>query len=832
MALQVLWGSTMKIRNALITLSAVLVLFPALIIGTWTYNQSIESQFDQVRERHLLLAKNLGGALERYYLDTKLIFEGIAQNLINGLDHESATPMLSNMGFHDIALVETATAKIIYCLAAYKGPTPEKMNLRMMKVARHLAVEGKTVYSPVMAAPDGTNVILLIRKFGDKLVIGKLRTDYFVAMGKNISFGEKGHAAIVDQAGNVLAHPMDDWITKRKNISKVSAVKRMMNRETGIEKFYSPALKGDMIAGFTHVPGVGWGVMIPQPVSELYAKSSNIIESYLLIVALSFAFAILLAVWFSFRSTKPLATLISAKQSVQNPEQQKTLIVPDNITVPTEIKQLFVTHNDMIDRLHAKHSDVLRMAYSDMVTGLPSREAFNQLVENELNAGKQSAGLKEPDYLLVFLDLDDFKAINDTMGHEVGDTVLSIISKQIADAIANYTDLDVITCPLNKSGNPIQKLNGRAVISRIGGDEFVAFIPWEEGEAGVKDFLQSLNISISSPFIVSDRELSIKSSVGSSLFSRDGSNIRELTKKADIAMYWAKQSGKNCYRLYDESVGDQTPAELQRDVANAIRNNEMVLHYQPKIDIAAGEANSVEAVVRWLHPEKGMISPGLFIPAIDDSETADLLGEWVIRTACEQIREWNIAGRNITISVNIANHHLVSNNFLPNLLRIVDEIGIEPAYLEIEMTEETAMTAHKRAKSVIKALNENGFTVSLDDYGKGYSNLARLAALEIDIIKLDMSLINGITEDPRRAIIVASALDMARNLNCKTVAEGIETQEQATFISRMGCDYLQGYLFAKPMPVDELNTWFLKRLAANNSPRQSQHYDNVVQLAG
>ncbi|MCF6322086.1 MAG: bifunctional diguanylate cyclase/phosphodiesterase, partial [Rhizobiaceae bacterium] len=480
------------------------------------------------------------------------------------------------------------------------------------------------------------------------------------------------------------------------------------------------------------------------------------------------------------------------------------------------------------NRLHTKHADILRMAYSDLVTGLPTREAFNQLVQEEISGLKST----EKNYLLVFLDLDDFKAINDTMGHEVGDTVLAIVAKQVADAISNYTDLEVITCPLDDMGNPLKTLDGRAVISRIGGDEYVAFVPWDDGENGVNDFLQSINIAISSPFIVAEKELSIKSSIGASLLGRDGGNIRELTKKADIAMYWAKQSGKNCYRMYDSSVGDQTPAELQRDVANAIRNNEMTLYYQPKIDIAAGVANSVEAVVRWMHPEKGLISPGLFIPAIDDSETADLLGEWVIRSACNQIKKWNRAGRNISISVNIANHHLVSQNFLPNLLRIVDEVGIDPAYLEIEMTEETAMTAHKRAKSVIRALKENGFTVSLDDYGKGYSNLARLAALDIDVIKLDMSLISGITEDPRRAIIVASALDMARNLNCKTVAEGIETQEQATFISRLGCDYLQGYLFAKPMPIAEIDLWFLKRFSVNRPGIARQHKDNVVQLTG
>lgn len=818
----------MKVRYLLILLSTALVLFPALFIGAWTYNQSISTQFEEVAERHLLMAENLGNALERYFLDTRSIFEGVSDNLIHGINNESSNKMLASMNFIDIALVDEASAKILQCVATDKSKTPKTMNLNIMNRARDIAVEGETKFSSVMAAPNGTNIILLVRKDGDKLTIAKLKTDYFVHMGKSVQFGEKGHAAIVDNVGNLVFHPLPEWTRIRKNIAKLPPVQRMLNKESGIQKFYSPALKGEMIAGFHPIEGPGWGVMIPQPVSELYAKSMVTLKSSLTIVIASFAFAILLAIWISIRSTEPLLRLIDAKQNMGNPDKASILQLPKNWSVPKEIKQLFSSHNEMIQRLHSKHSETLRMAYSDMVTGLPTRAAFNKLVENEienLNSNKKS-------HLLVFLDLDDFKAINDTMGHEIGDTVLSIVAKQIADAITSYTDLTTITCPLDEDGNPITQLNGRAVISRMGGDEFIAFIPWEEDRRAIKDFLQSINISISSPFIVSEKELSIKSSIGSSTFGRDGKTIQELTKKADIAMYWAKQSGKNCYRVYDASVGDQTPAELQRDVANAIRNNEMELFYQPKIAIAAGESNSVEAVVRWFHPEKGMISPGLFIPAIDDSETADLLGEWVVRTACNQIKKWNQTGRNVSISVNIANHHLVSQNFLPNLLKIVDEIDIDPAYLEIEMTEETAMTAHKRAKSVIGALKESGFTVSLDDYGKGYSNLARLAALEIDVIKLDMSLIHGITEDPRRAIIVASALDMARNLNCKTVAEGIETQEQAEFMARMGCDYLQGFLFAKPMAVEDLDAWFIQRSSDPAPLITKSNMDNVLKLTG
>ena len=803
----------MKIRHIFLSLSAALVLFPALITGVWTYRNSVTSAFEDVKEQHLLLAKNLSVALERYAVDSSLIFDNIVENLSNDIANESSKNILKKLDFIEIAIVDENTGEILKCLSSdktleYDQSTSNRYaDLYVLETARKWAEEGKTNFTPIVSTGSYDYYILLTRKLGDKIAIGKLKTDYFNSMGNSISFGEKGHAVIVDNQGNVLYHPKKSWVKTQKNIASIRSVSNMLNRETGIQTYNSPVINGDVIAGYTYVPSTGWGVMVSQPVSEIYSSSMSSWKSYLITVLVSFTLVMSFAIWVSMRSTKPLLNLIAATRVFDNPGEHKLLVLPKYRGVPTEIKQLYSTHNEMVKRLHTNHEDTFRMAYSDMITGLPTREAFNKMVENEFGSKHACSD----NYLLLFIDLDDFKVINDTMGHETGDLVLAKISQQIANAINVQTGLHIITGPIDENGNLIQKLDGQAVLSRIGGDEFVALIPWNLGEARLEGFLRVLSYSISAPYMIEDKELVTSASIGAAFYGRDGINIRELTKRADIAMYHAKKSGKGKYCLYNRSIGQQSPAEIQNEVAAAIRNNEMVLYYQPKINNYTGISNSVEAVIRWLHPQKGLIPPNNFIPVIDNSDIADLLGEWVIRAACQQIKSWNKSGRNITVSVNIANHHLVSQNFMPNLIKIVDEIGVNPESLEIEMTEETAMTAHNRAKHVIQALKESGFTVSLDDYGKGYSNLARLADLEIDVIKLDLSLVSGITEDPRRAIIVASALDMAKNLNCKTVAEGIETEEQARFISSMGCDYLQGFLFAKPMPVNELDRWMSER---------------------
>ncbi len=626
----------MKIRQLLLLLFSALVLFPALTIGAWTYNQSNSAKFNEVREHHLLLAKNLRGTLEKYYLDTKLIFENISQNLVYDTVNDSSKNILETHNFIDIAIVDASTGNIINHISVNESRPTQITASDILKITEKWTKKEGTSFSPVITTTNGPNLILLTKKYGNKIAVGKLKTDYFISLGKSISFGQKGHAAIVDNQGNILAHPIESWVRTAKNIAKIAPVSKILNNETGIESFHYPEMRNEMIAGFAHVSGPGWGVMIPQPTSELSNKTINSWKPYLVIIVASFAFAMLLAIWISMRSTRPLLKLIAVNRNTGNPANHKILTPPDNWAVPSEIKQLYFTHNEMISRLHAKNADTMRMAYSDGITGLPTREAFNKIVENEFD----NIQAKNGSYLLIFLDLDEFKLINDTMGHEAGDTALSIVSRKIGGAITRHTGLDIITSPLDKNGNPILKLNGSAVISRIGGDEFVALIPWSKNEKEVDDFLKSLSISISSPYLIGDKELATSVSIGASLYGRDGDSIRELTKKADIAMYWAKKSGKSRFCLFDKSVGEQSPAEIQHDVDAAIRNNEMILYYQPKINNSTGKANSVEAVVRWIHPEKGIIPPQKFIPVINNTKVGDLLGEWVIRSACIQIKRW------------------------------------------------------------------------------------------------------------------------------------------------------------------------------------------------
>ncbi len=817
----------LRIRYSLILLCSALALIPTLLFGVWAHNQAIESEFKEVRERNLLIAKNLSRALEQHHLDTIAVFESFAYNLANGSELQNVETTLANLDLGSIVVVEAATGRVVRCVAAEKTTPPEFIDQGMFELASSMASPDKTVLSPVTVDGNGTNVIYMVRAYGDTIAVGTLRTSYIVDIARSIAFGKQGHAVVVDQRGNVLAHPLPEWTVARKNISRVPAVQRMLKRETGIEQFYSPALEGDMIAGFTHVADAGWGVMVPQPISEVYANADESRRSAVVILGGGLFFALLLAAAFSIQLSRPIEALIRSYNEIRNTAERKPLTEPTGSFVPMEIAQLYRSYNSMVGNISKNQADIVRLAYSDQVTGLPSREAFAELAQAQL------AQPPEPGQLgcaVLFIDLDDFKGVNDTMGHEIGDMVLKVQAGQIAAVIRERTGTDVLVSPIEEDGELVSALDGRSILSRVGGDEFMALVCGIADEQNLAELLEAINYRLSRAITIHDTQLSVGSSIGASLYGRDGTTLQDLTKKADIAMYWAKRAGKNCYRLFDSGQSNQTPSEIQAAVAQAIENDEMRLHYQPKVDAMTGEVHSVEALVRWISPHKGMIPPSQFIPVIDDTMIADQLGEWVLRNAAEQVRAWQGKGIDLPVSVNIASHHLVAEQFLPCVLDAIDRAGIGPQMIEIEITEETATNAHERALAVTRALKESGFAVSLDDYGRGYSNLTRLAALHVDTIKIDSTLTRMLGEDPRARIIVDSTIQMARGLNCAIVAEGVENATQAYILKDMGAELLQGYLFAKPMPPEDLEKWLTER-AVSPTKLQIEHLARKVATA-
>ena len=808
----------MKLRTVLFLLFCVLTLVPAVLFWVWPHSSALESEFDEVRGRHLLLAQNLGAALQRYHRDASAAFDLLSVNLEHGHHVEQAADALVNLEFRHICMADARSGKILSQISPLLKKCPDIVPKDRFAHFASIARADKISFTEVMAGPDGQPMIYLLRRWGDKIAIGALTTDYFVRLGKAISFGVKGHAAIVDHKGNVLAHPLDSWVAARKNIAKVSAVKRMLNGETGIETFYSPALKGDMVAGFTSVPGPGWGVMIPQPVEELIAKAERVRFSMITVFAAGIAIAASLAIIVAFLISRPLERIIAASKKMGAGDVSARIDVTSSNLIPTEFRVVQESFNAMAGQIHQNLNQIESLAYIDTVTGLPNRECFRTTVENDIVKLDATGGTGA----LVFIDLDGFKNVNDALGHDIGDELLMHFAHRV---------LVALKMPIEKSGKPALNDENReckTTFARLGGDEFVIFVPNAGDDDAIVTEVENILDAIGKPFLLGNNEVFIGASAGVARFPKDGDCYKRILSQADAAMYRAKRSGKNTVCLFDQ-FSEATAIEehqIGREIRSALHSDEIALYYQPKISCKDGRVTGLEALIRWQHPERGLLLSGSFVPFIETSDLIIEVGEWVLKNAANQILDLTRKGRPIPISVNNSAKHFANSAFADRVVEIVNEIGIEPSLLEIEVTEAAVLSDLDRAKRSIQKIRDIGVRVAIDDFGKGYSNLSRIAFLPFDVLKIDMSFIVRITTEDRMRVIVDSIIDLASGLNCITVAEGVETEEQAQCLKELGCDQMQGFLYAVPMRMDDVEEWLADRQAHAVSDLQDMIADN------
>ncbi|CAM4357737.1 diguanylate cyclase (GGDEF)-like protein [Paenibacillus endophyticus] len=424
------------------------------------------------------------------------------------------------------------------------------------------------------------------------------------------------------------------------------------------------------------------------------------------------------------------------------------------------------------ERLH-------QLAYYDMLTGLPNRLQFT-LHFQDLIALHESN--KQP-IAVMFVDVNRFKQINDTLGHAVGDELLRQAAERFGTAV--FRDCTVF---------------------RLGGDEFV-FIGRYENEETVSAGAQAVVDSFNKPFIIDDKLLFLTVSVGVSLYPQDGEQMDTIIRNADIAMYSAKEQGDGCYRFYKPTLVSAMTEKMQVEngLYNALLQQQFSLHYQPKMSAATGKLCGIEALIRWHHPELGMVPPDKFIPLAEQSGFILDIDSWVFREACRQNKAWQDAGlQRICVSVNISARHFYQGNLTEMIIQALKDTGLEPQYVSLEITEGVFMQSMDQVIETILFLKNLGIQISIDDFGTGYSSLNQLQRLPISDVKLDRSFIQGITSDSKKSSIVKAIIELVHSMNMRVVAEGVETAEESQFCTDLQCDELQGYLFSRPLPPHEL----------------------------
>ncbi len=430
-----------------------------------------------------------------------------------------------------------------------------------------------------------------------------------------------------------------------------------------------------------------------------------------------------------------------------------------------------------LDRMTVYES-LQNSAFHDYLTGLPNYRLFKTRLNEALEKIKNQPN---PQLAVLFLDLDRFKVVNDTLGHTTGDLLL----KEVGSKLLSY-------------------LSDEDTVTRFGGDEFSILLPnlssREEAISKVNKIIKSLE----APIFIKEYEIPISASIGVAFYPNDGMDAENLIKNADRAMYRAKEQGKKSFAVYTQSKDDLSSDQLtlENELRKALERNEYVVYYQPKVSIQSGTIAGLEALVRWISPERGLISPGNFIPSAEETGLIVQIGEFVLREACTQSVTWQSKGLPpIPISVNLSTRQLLQSNLVSTVEKIIIDSGINPELLELEITESMSMDI-ERSLEILMKLKGLGVRISVDDFGTGYSSLSYLRQLPIDRVKIDQSFIKDMNVNPSNEAIVSTIINMGHNLNLAVTAEGVETKEQVIHLQKHDCDEIQGFYFSKPVPPD------------------------------
>ena len=469
-----------------------------------------------------------------------------------------------------------------------------------------------------------------------------------------------------------------------------------------------------------------------------------------------------------------------------------------------------------IERKHVQER-LEYLAYYDTLTKLPNRQLFVDRLRQALAQAKRYGRLTA----ILFLGLDRFKRIIESLGNDIGNVVLKTISSRLQDCVRK---IDSVARPEQKGS--------ATTIARLGGDEFIMLLVEIATTQDSTKVAQRILDILRQPHTLEGHELLITGSIGISLYPSDGDKEETLIQNASAAMFRAREQGGDNFQFYSSEMHTRASErlEMEMNLRKALERRELLVHYQPQVDLQTGQIVGTEGLLRWQHSDRGLISPAQFIPLAEETGLIVPMGEWILRTACAQNKAWHAAGLGfIRVAVNLSARQFHHQNLVETIVRILKETGLDPKYLELELTESILMQNVEATIKMLCELHAMGIGLSIDDFGTGYSSLSYLKRFPIDILKIDQSFVRDITTDPDDAAIVTAIITLAHSLKLKAIAEGVETEEQLEFLRSLHCDGMQGYLFSRPLPVDEATKLLAEhRCLLGKKPRKDPRF--VVNL--
>lgn len=467
--------------------------------------------------------------------------------------------------------------------------------------------------------------------------------------------------------------------------------------------------------------------------------------------------------------------------------------------MPIKSRQVVALIRDITERKLAE-DQIAFLAYHDGLTGLPNNLLFKERLEQGLAHAERNNTM----LAVLFLDLDRFKLINDSMGHDVGDQLLQATADRLIEGVRR-TD----SVAMNVTASVTSSVSSASSVARLGGDEFTIMIEDAENSQTVARVASRLIDVVSKPLMLSGTEVYTSTSIGIAIYPDDGKTVDVLLKNADAAMYHAKDQGRNNFQFFTESMNQASIERMavESNLRKAILNKELCLYYQPQVSVITGQLVGLEALLRWKHPDKGFISPAVFIPVAEETGLIMEIGEWVVNEACRQGAVWAAEGfKPVQISVNLSAKQLKDERLHEIVGSILKDTGMNPRFLGVELTESAIILDPDLALQRLEKIKSLGVKLSLDDFGTGYSSLSYLKRFPIDTLKIDQAFIRDVNADHEDASLVKAIIAMAHGLGMDVVAEGVELQEQLEFLGINGCDTIQGYLFSRPVPVAEIES--------------------------
>ncbi|NLP35855.1 MAG: EAL domain-containing protein [Clostridiales bacterium] len=640
----------------------------------------------------------------------------------------------------------------------------------------------------------GTPIYDIIAQGNIGCVVTTMNSSYFDEFLSNISIGNTGFGMLLDKDGTIIYHRDSSLIGTSVNSKVLSSI--VFNYNKGFQSpngYFEHKYDGiDQAFGYSVIPELDWVLFVKQDISEIRSVTAIMLNLLLLICAILFVLIIIFANALARKFTDPIIALRDAMRTAAD----GNLTVQSNIKSRNELGELSKNFNKMIhiiktnyedlssmheellsneEQLRSNYDHIEYLAYHDTLTNLPNKLAFLEY----MNATLMSNISNKQKHAVFFIDLDNFKTINDTLGHEHGDTLLEMTARKLSSFLTD-----------------------QRMIARAGGDEFLVFIENIESKNEAEAIASKIIDAFASPMNLNGEMVYVSLSIGISLYPDNGVTPNALIKNADIAMYKSKDAGKNRITLFDFKMEE----ELNRNtiivdiLRNAIDNQEIYVQYQPQFSLRKNKVIGYEALMRIKSKRLGSLSPNEFIPIAEETGLIIQLSRWLIREACSFNKDLLDEGFGpYTVSVNVSSIQLKQPNFVQTLSGILEETGLPPQYLVLELTESTLLSSMQNTMELLTNLQDLGVKISLDDFGTGYSSLNYLTNLPIDTLKIDKSFIDNICSSTKDSYIAETMIRLAHKLHIQVVAEGVETADQLKLLKQQDCDIIQGFIFSAPL---------------------------------